>query len=105
MLDLLFQPTEVDLKGEDRVLIRDGDMVFHNLLAEMTSTSGATPRYVLSTGRHLYITMQTRGLETGRGFRFSYWQGGHAMHAVCVWRGKNEGVWGWAEEYDPPLLA
>ena len=64
------------MKGDDKVLIRDGDMVFHNLLAELTSTSGAMPPYVLSTGRYLYITMQTRGQETGKGFRFNYWQGG-----------------------------
>ncbi|XP_070186674.1 uncharacterized protein [Littorina saxatilis] len=66
---------DVDLKGQDSILIRDGDMVFHNLLANLTATSGAMPRYVLSTGRDLYITMQTRGLDTGRGFKFNYWQG------------------------------
>ncbi|KAK7452815.1 hypothetical protein BaRGS_00039699, partial [Batillaria attramentaria] len=66
---------EVDLKGDDRILIRDGDMVFHPLLAELTSSSGAEPPYILSTGRDLYITMQTRGRETGKGFRFRFWQG------------------------------
>ncbi|XP_076460199.1 uncharacterized protein LOC143293161 [Babylonia areolata] len=69
------QILEVDLKGEDRILIRDGDMVFHDLLAELTSSSGATPPYVLSTGRDLYISMQTRSLVTGKGFKFRYWQG------------------------------
>lgn len=69
------QILEVNLKGMDRILIRDGDMVFHTLLAELTSTSGADPPYVLTTGRNMYINMQTRDLETGKGFRFRFWQG------------------------------
>ena len=66
---------EVDLEEGDKILIRDGDMVYDELLAELTSSNVGEVPYLLSTGRHVYITMQTRGLLTQRGFRFNYWQG------------------------------
>ncbi|KAL8561778.1 hypothetical protein ACOMHN_010712 [Nucella lapillus] len=65
---------EVDLKGKDMILIRDGDKVSDTLLAELTA-SGSNPAYVLSTGRKMYITMQTRSTEAGKGFKFNYWEG------------------------------
>ncbi|XP_076444633.1 uncharacterized protein LOC143282756 isoform X2 [Babylonia areolata] len=65
---------EVDLKGQDRIVIRDGDTV-HSPLLERLGASGPTPSYVMSTGDKLYITMQTRGMDTGKGFKFNYWEG------------------------------
>jgi hypothetical protein len=65
----------VDLKGSDKILIRDGDMVYDTVLANFTSDPASVLPYVLTTGRSLYITMQTSGVNTGRGFRFTYYQG------------------------------
>jgi hypothetical protein len=71
----ILQINDVDLKGSDRILIRDGDMVYDTVLATFTSDPASVLPYVLTTGRSLYITMQTSGVATGRGFSFTYYQG------------------------------
>ena len=65
----------VNLVPEDKILIRDGDKEFHDLLTTLTSSYNKLPSYVQSTGRHLYITMQTRSADTSGWFIFRYYQG------------------------------
>ncbi|XP_048256923.1 uncharacterized protein LOC124140301 isoform X3 [Haliotis rufescens] len=67
---------EVDLKGMDKIMIRNGDSVKANLLYMFTADTdvGDVP-FIFSTGNSMYITMQTRGYQVGKGFRFTYRQG------------------------------
>ncbi|XP_067672504.1 uncharacterized protein [Haliotis asinina] len=67
---------EVDLKGMDKIIIRNGDSVRANLMYTFTAdTDVENVPFIFSTGNSMYITMQTRGYQVGKGFRFIYKQG------------------------------
>ncbi|XP_076459116.1 uncharacterized protein LOC143292575 isoform X2 [Babylonia areolata] len=77
---LTLQIIDVDLNGEDTVEIRDGNSVYAPLLHVLGSRHARDGddehvTHVQSTGRHLFVAMRTRGLETGEGFYFRYWEG------------------------------
>ncbi|XP_041364262.1 uncharacterized protein LOC121379679 [Gigantopelta aegis] len=106
---ITLQVMELDLKGNDNVLVRDGDSVSDSLLATYKGSMTDMP-YVFSTSNKMYIIMQTFSYWTGKGFKFSYFQGcsanltkdyGHifspgygvanyANNQVCEWTVDNE---------------
>ena len=75
----LIQIIDVDLKGDDTVQIRDGNSVYSPSLLVLTSERDERVTHVQGTRHEMYIAMRTRGLETGRGFHFKYWQGNYEL--------------------------
>ncbi|ESP03827.1 hypothetical protein LOTGIDRAFT_230171 [Lottia gigantea] len=69
------QIEEVDLKDDDVVVVRDGEDVTSEELLKLTSSNEITSPFIFSSKPKLYITLQTRGYNTGKGFKLQYKQG------------------------------
>ena len=68
----LLQRLDVDLGDGDSVTIYDGDKPTVSQLAKYTGDGSDGPRHVMTTGAAAYVYMDTKSLEAGRGFQFSY---------------------------------
>ena len=72
IISLLLQRLDVDLGAGDTVTIYDGDKPTDPELTKYTGDGSDGPRHVMTTGAAAYVYMDSKSLEAGRGFQFSY---------------------------------
>ena len=69
---ILLQRLDIDLGAGDTVEIYDGEKPTDPRLAKYTGDGSDGPSLVMTTGAAAYVYMDTKSLEAGRGFQFSY---------------------------------